>query len=152
MSISDNTTKINQLISKINDLPSAAPTVRRVESSFTVNYVEGDGSEPTDVINLPYTYVDCGFKPDVIFFKDFSRPVIDGFIIVEQMAVVLSELSDGEWAKFYGITGINENWYLVTAQPTDTGFRLFNFCYQDDTGETIYPEGEVYNYVAIKYT
>lgn len=151
MSISENTAKINQLITKINDLPSAAPTVRRVESSFVVTYVEGDGSEPQDSLNVPYTYVDCGFKADVILFKGPTFTPVEGFFTVMQMPLVLSELSDGEWAQILCVDE-NYNLYNVTAQPTDTGFRLLNFSYQATAGGIIYPEGEVYDYVAIKYT
>lgn len=146
MSISENTAKINQLITKINDLPSAAPTVRRVESSFVVTYDE-EGA----------TYVDCGFKPDVVLFTGFNYQ--DGYRVCNvQLACVLSELptdSTEHWVECYSwaLKENNDRWYGIYMQPTDTGFKLMDFMYLDESaGEYVHPEGEVYNYVAIKYT
>lgn len=151
MSISENTTKINQLITKINDLPSAAPTVRRVESSFVVTYDE-EGA----------TYVDCGFKPDVVvllFSTGDDGAEGEPTVYAYQCAVVFSETRNIQCDWFYDIgmlTSVEDRWrqYEVFIKQTENGFTLANFCYipLSDNSEWVYPVGEVYNYVAIKYT
>lgn len=151
MSISDNTTKINQLITKINDLPAKTPAFQRVESSFVVNYVTeqpwGDGDD-YDVIN-----VDCGFKPDVVVLTDLGL----GYEGTSQVSFILSGVSlDNPFHVYTYLYDYNELeyfMYYLYAIPTENGFKLIDFSYGDEEGtDHQYQEGRTYNYVAIKYT
>lgn len=155
MSISENTTKINQLITKINDLPSAAPTVRRVESSFTVTYVP----EMFAGQNTPMVYVECGFRPDVVCIATppFSE-IVDGSGVMYTFSssLLFSEIPDGYYIGNNGyVVGTDGTVYMVSpmATATENGFKLVAFFgTHPSTGQQEDLTGKTFNYVAIKYT
>lgn len=156
MSISENTAKINQLITKINDLPSSAPTVRRVESSFTVaNTIDGGWRA---------TYVDCGFKPDVVLLTGFFA-TNENYKYHSQIAMVFAELPvDSQTHHMVSIYGdvdnennlvqLGQSIYIgFRADATESGFRLLDFdVYDYGIEDWVETEGKTFNYVAIKYT
>ena len=156
MSISDNTTKINQLISKINDLPFAAPTVRRVESSFTANPV-------TEVFaghNTPIVYVECSFRPDVVCiaappFEELE----DGSSVMytSSSPMLFSEIPDDYYIGITAYVADTEGTIYSCqslAAATANGFKLagFTYAYNNSTGQQEDLTGKTFNYVAIKYT
>lgn len=154
MSISENTAKINQLITKINDLPSAAPTVRRVESSFTINPV----SEVIGDKELPVVYVECGFKPDVVVFPDYYAYEENGTAVVDENSIVFPELPADCYQYYYGVDfcdteGKTWSFELLTRQ-TETGFKIvIQSLYDFDAEEYVADlPSNTFNYVAIKYT
>jgi len=127
----------------IGTIPEYIP-VRRVDSTFTIQY---DANW--------YTYVDCGFQPDIVLFPDFNYVSDAGNNCEYQAAFVFSEKRAGYTMYADAYTRESDgSWHLyqITISPTDTGFRTYAWGYWDDSGNFVSHAGQTWRYIAIKYT
>lgn len=127
----------------VNSIPDYVP-VQRAEGSVTINNDENKN-----------TYVDCGFKPDIVLIKDLIYTSANNVVTGYQLTAFIAERLQGINYMSDGYTGTEtDGWvhYYVEIYPTDNGFRLYNLYYYDQNNTYYAGAGQVLNYVAIKYT
>lgn len=133
----------SQLAAAVDSIPKFIP-VQRVEKSFTVAY-DSDW----------YSYIDCGFRPDIILFTDFQYVSASNHNVTYQAAFVFSEVEQNFIMCADAWKRVGENgWlrYILEVYQTDTGFKMYSFGYYDTDNNWVNPAGEIYHYIAIKYT
>ena len=131
------------LAAAVNSIPDYVP-VQSVSGTVTVTY-DADRN----------TVVTCGFVPDIVMISGLIYSSSSTSQSDYQLTAVLKEQKEGYRYVYEGYCDDAVNgWkrYTIEIYPADNGFRLYNvYCY-DPTNEYTYCEGDVFQYLAIKYT